>query len=150
MIFQQRTVIKNKDVSNVISSFEDENFLKYLTFAQPVKIVEWNGIDNGKKASFLFWFFGWRKISVTHMNYVKRKNYLFFTDVGNSLPFGLNNWEHHHIVKTHYDGSIIIDKIFIDTDNLIKKYFFTPIMLFPILIRKITYKLWFYLPDRKK
>tara|TARA_A100001037_G_C15117087_1_gene621938 strand:- start:1290 stop:1736 length:447 start_codon:yes stop_codon:yes gene_type:complete len=148
MVFQQKTVIKDKDVSNIIRSFENEKFLKYLIFGQPVKIVDWNGIDNGKKASFLFWFFGWRKISVIHRNYVKRKNYLYFTDVGKLLPFGLNNWEHHHIVKAHHHGSVIIDKIFIDTDNFIKKYFVTPLMLFPIILRKITYKLWFYLPEK--
>ena len=148
MVFQQKTVIKDKDVSNIIRSFENEKFLKYLIFGQPVKIVDWNGIDNGKKASFLFWFFGWRKISVIHRNYVKRKNYLYFTDVGKLLPFGLNNWEHHHIVKAHHNGSVIIDKIFIDTDNFIKKYFVTRLMLFPIILRKITYKLWFYLPEK--
>ena len=145
MLFQQKTVIKKVKILNIIKSFHSHRFIKFLTNGQPVRIDSWNGIENGKFASFSFWFFGWKKILVEHKNYHATKDSLYFVDVGIKLPFGLNSWEHHHIIKPYKDDTIIIDKIILFKSGRFKKYLIYPIMLFPVVIRKITYKIWFHI-----
>jgi len=64
--------------------------------------------------------------------------------MGLILPFGLKSWKHQHVVEPHKLGSIITDKVHIDNKENWKMFFIYPIMLFPVIIRKITYKIWFY------
>ena len=143
MHFIQQVKLTNTHHLDVIKSFHDKNFIQYLTAAQPVRIDSWNGIDDDKEASFSFWFFGWRKIKVVHKNYSISNSRLYFQDLGTSLPFGLTKWKHEHIVEPYKKGSIIIDKVAIDCSSKMKKYLVFPIMIFPILLRRVTYKIWF-------
>ena len=81
MVFKQETALKSIDPLDVIRSFHTYRFVEYLTFGQPVKIENWRGIDDGKTASFSFWFFGWRRISVIHQRYIlKRFNFSYFKE----------------------------------------------------------------------
>ena len=143
MVFYQKTIIKNTKPVDVIRCFHNYEFIKFLILGQPVKIESWIGIENNKKASFSFWFFGWRRMSVVHENYNLSQDYLSFEDKGFILPFGLKSWRHQHIVKSYGTGALIIDKITLPREKSFKKYFIYPIMLFPIIIRRITYKIWF-------
>ena len=149
MIYKQKTYLKSIRTIDVIRCFHKYKFVEFLTSGQPVKIKSWIGIDDGKEASFCFWFFGWKKITVLHENYTVSRNSLYFVDKGLELPFGLKKWEHHHIIKRTKKGSLIIDKIYLDDSIGLKKYFIYPIMLFPVVIRKITYKIWFYMLEGK-
>ena len=108
MHFTQQVKLTKTHPLDVIKSFHDKGFIKYLTAAQPVRIDSWNGIDDDKEASFSFWFFGWRKIKVVHKNYSISDSRLYFEDLGTSLPFGLSKWKHQHIVEPYRKGSIII------------------------------------------
>ena len=76
MAFTQKTIIRNVSPVDVVRCFHSHKFIEFLTLGQPVKIESWKGIDNNKKASFSFWFFGWRKMSVIHENYVLNGEYL--------------------------------------------------------------------------
>ena len=145
MQFTQQVKLTKTHPLDVIRSFHDKSFIQYLTAAQPVRIESWNGIDDDKEASFSFWFFGWRKIKVVHKNYSISNSRLYFQDLGTSLPFGLSKWKHEHIVEPYKKGSIIIDKVAIDSSSKMKKYLVFPIMIFPILLRRVTYKIWFNL-----
>ena len=120
MVFHQKTILKNIDSEDVIQCFHSPEFIKFLTAGQPVKIHEWSGIDNKKRADFSFWFFGWKHMSVMHENYNRRKNYLSFEDIGLNLPFGLKSWKHSHIVKPYESGSVIIDKVYIGEKKSLK------------------------------
>ena len=144
MLYQQKVILRDIDVSIVIQSFHDRRFVEFLTSFQPVKINSWEGIENGKEASFSFWFFGWRDIKVSHDNYVVNDTHLHFEDKGLELPFGFSKWHHHHIVRPYNNGAMIIDKVNMDSNGLLIRYLTYPIMLFPIFVRRITYKIWFY------
>ena len=150
MPFQQKVFLDNVDPLDVIRSFHDHKFVEFLISGQPVKINRWRGIDDKKTASFSFWFFGWRTMNVVHENYHVSRENLHFEDHGTDLPFGLSNWKHEHIVKPFKNGSVIVDNVFMDKSTLKKKYFIYPIMIFPIFIRRVTYKIWFYLLEGKK
>ena len=82
-------------------------------------------------------------MSVVHENYKLERDNLSFEDKGLVLPFGLKSWRHRHIVKPHESGALIIDQIYLEEKNIFKKFFVYPLMLFPIVIRKVTYKIWF-------
>jgi ligand-binding SRPBCC domain-containing protein len=144
MLYQQKVILKDIDVSIVIQSFHDRRFVEFLTSFQPVQINSWEGINNGKEASFSFWFFGWREIKVSHDNYGVTDTHLHFEDIGLVLPFGLSKWHHHHIVRSYNNGAMIIDKVNMDSNGSLIRYLAYPIMLFPIFVRRITYKIWFY------
>ena len=144
MLYQQKVILKDIKTSDVIQSFHDKKFVDYLISYQPVKINSWNGIEKGKVASFSFWFFGWKNMKVIHDGYEVSESYLHFEDKGLELPFGLMSWKHHHKVLDHEKGTLIIDHISVESGSSIKKYVIFPIMLIPIFIRKITYKVWFY------
>lgn len=150
MLFEQRVKLKNINPAIVIKSFHDFNFIKFLIKMQPVRIEYWNGINNNEKAAFKFWFFGWRDFKVIHKNYTKDLNYLHFEDVGIEFPFGISYWHHHHTIISHKNGTMIIDKIHFDFDNFQKKILFYPVVLFPVIIRKLTYRFWFYFILRGK
>ncbi len=64
--------------------------------------------------------------------------------------FGLLEWRDEHIVKSCGTCSVIIDNVFMDKSTFIKRFLVCPIMLFPIFIRRVTYKIWFYLLEGKK
>ena len=144
MVYEQQVILKNVQISDVIRSFHDRNFVGFLTALQPVKILNWDGIESGKVASFSFWFFGWRVMKVVHEGYEAQDTYLHFIDRGLKLPFGLEDWNHCHIVKVEGDNVIINDRVQMHSGSRAKLYFIYPIMIFPILIRKITYKIWFH------
>ena len=150
MSFQQKVVLKNIQPLDVIRSFHDHSFVEFLISGQPVKINTWKGIDDNKKASFSFWFFGWRKMNVIHKNYRVTRNNLSFEDRGTQLPFGLSEWKHEHVVRPYGNGSVIEDNVTMDRSSLVKRVLIYPIMLFPIFIRRITYKIWFYFLEGKK
>lgn len=142
--YKQKVYLKNVTPFEVIKSFHNYDFVKFLTAFQPVKINSWTGIDNNKSASFSFWFFGWKTFSVIHKNYDAKKNHLYFEDHGVEIPFGLNTWKHVHSVEEYLGGSVIYDSVTINSSSSIKKIFIYPIMLFPIFIRHLSYKVWFY------
>ena len=144
MVYNQQVILKDVKVSDVIQSFHDRKFVDFLTALQPVRILNWDGIESGKVASFSFWFFGWRIMNVVHEGYKAEDTYLCFIDKGIKLPFGLDNWNHQHVVEIQGDNVIIIDNVRMHSESRIKLFFIYPIMIFPILIRKITYKIWFY------
>ncbi|MBT5782873.1 hypothetical protein OAP42_00425 [Candidatus Marinimicrobia bacterium] len=150
MTFQQKVVLNNIQPLDVIRSFHNHNFVEFLISGQPVKINSWKGIDDNKKASFSFWFFGWRKMNVIHKNYHVSRDNLSFEDCGTDLPFGLLEWKHEHVVRPYGNGSIIEDNVTMDRSSFVKRVFIYPIMLFPIFIRRITYKIWFYFLEGKK
>ena len=142
-MFKQEVLIKNVPFKKVIESFHDKDFVRYLIKFQPVEMISWSGIKSGEKAEFRFWFFGWREMSVVHKNYVSNKNQLSFEDHGEVLPFGLVDWKHEHIVKQVKDGILITDLVSFSGESLKLNPFIKIIMLFPIIIRRITYKMWF-------
>ena len=144
MVYEQQVILRDVKVSDVIQSFHDRKFVDFLTALQPVKILNWDGIESGKVASFSFWFFGWKIMNVVHERYKAEDTYLRFTDKGIKLPFGLDNWNHHHVVEVKDDYVIISDRVQMHSENRVKLLFIFPIMIFPILIRKITYKIWFH------
>lgn len=144
MLYHQKVKLKGVNISNVIKSFHDRKFVEFLISLQPVKINSWDGIENGMEASFSFWFFGWRNMKVIHDNYESSETHLHFEDIGLELPFGLSNWHHHHIVQAYEDGVVITDKIKLESKNYLKMYLVYPIMVFPILARTISYRIWFY------
>lgn len=150
MTFKQKVILNNIEPLDVIRSFHNHSFVEFLISGQPVKINSWKGIDDNKSASFSFWFFGWRTMNVTHENYQVSREKLHFEDHGTKLPFGLLKWKHEHIVKPHKNGSIIMDNVSMDKSTIRKKYLIFPIMIFPIFIRRFTYKIWFYLLEGKK
>ena len=142
-MFKQEVLIKNVPFKKVIESFHNKDFVRYLIKFQPVEMISWSGIKSGEKAKFRFWFFGWREMSVVHKNYVSNKNQLSFEDHGEVLPFGLVDWKHEHIVKQVKDGILITDLVSFSGGSLRLNSFTKIIMLFPIIIRRITYKMWF-------
>ena len=142
-MFKQEVLIKNVPFKKVIESFHDKDFVRYLIKFQPVEMISWSGIKSGEKAKFRFWFFGWRDMSVVHKNYVSNKNQLSFEDHGEVLPFGLVDWKHEHIVKQVKEGILITDLVSFSGESLRINSFIKIIMLFPIIIRRITYKMWF-------
>ena len=144
MSFQQQVFLKNINPFDVMRSFHDLKFVEFLIAGQPIRINLWEGIDNNKKASFSFWFFGWKTINVVHEKYLIGKDHLYFEDRGTELPFGLNLWQHKHTVKPYDNGTVIVDTVLMDDSTPIKKFWIYPIMIFPILIRRVTYKIWFY------
>tara|TARA_Y100001935_G_scaffold144308_1_gene119197 strand:- start:179 stop:628 length:450 start_codon:yes stop_codon:yes gene_type:complete len=144
MLYEQQVIIKNVKLSDVIRSFHDRKFVDFLTALQPVNILSWDGIESGKVASFSFWFFGWRIMKVVHEGYEAKDTCLQFIDKGLKLPFGLDSWNHYHVVKVQDDNVVISDKVQMHSESRVKLFFIFPIMIFPILIRKITYKIWFY------
>ena len=142
-MYKQEVLIKGVLPSKVIESFHNKDFVTFLIKFQPVKIIAWDGIKDGKLAEFKFWFFGWKKMNVIHKNYLLKSNYLSFEDHGSLLPFGLKKWKHKHIVEKVNEGTLITDLVSFD-GNGFTKIFVKPIMLFPIALRKMTYKIWFY------
>ena len=142
-MFKQEVLIKNVPFKKVIESFHDKDFVRYLIKFQPVEMISWSGIKSGEKAEFRFWFFGWREMSVVHKNYVSNKNQLSFEDHGEVLPFGLVDWKHEHIVKQVKEGTLITDLVSFSGESSRLNSFIKVIMLFPIIIRRITYKMWF-------
>ena len=144
MLYNQKVKLKGVNISNAIKSFHDRSFVEFLISLQPVKINSWKGIENGKEASFSFWFFGWRNMKVIHDNYNSSETHLHFEDIGLELPFGLSNWHHHHIVQAYEDGVVITDKIKLESKDSLKMYLLYPIMVLPIFVRRLSYRIWFY------
>jgi len=144
MLYQQKVKLKDVKISSAIKSFHDRKFVEFLISLQPVNINSWDGIENGMEASFSFWFFGWRNMKVIHDNYESSETRLHFEDKGLELPFGLANWHHHHTVQADDNSVIITDTVKLESKNLLKMYFVYPIMVFPIFIRRLSYRIWFY------
>ena len=143
MKFYQEVKIKNTKFENVINSFHDIKFVKFLTSLQPIKIINWDGIQNNKLAFFKLWFLGWRNFKVMHSNYKNNATELSFIDSGIELPLGLKSWHHEHIVRKNGNETLIIDSLNIKHSNILAGYIIFPILVLPIFIRIFLYKIYF-------
>ena len=144
MNYNQKVKIKNIAFEKVSSAFHSIKIVKFLTGFQPVQIIEWSGIENGKRAHFKLWFFGWKNFKVKHESYMKSNNELFFIDRGIELPLGVKYWKHKHIIKRNGEGVIIQDLVSFSHANIFMEYLLFPILMFPIIIRKLFYKIYFW------
>ncbi len=144
MKYYQTVKLSKVDFKIVNKAFNDINFVKFLTSFQPVKIINWSGIEDDKMAFFKLWFLGWNNFKVKHSNYIKNKNELSFIDEGVELPLGLKSWHHKHIVEKKGNGTIIIDSLTIEHTNSLIGYILLPMFISPIIIRKILYRIYFF------
>tara|TARA_B110000438_G_C15472667_1_gene503829 strand:+ start:202 stop:534 length:333 start_codon:yes stop_codon:yes gene_type:complete len=98
MIYEQIVKIKNRPFSFIKSKFRNINFIIFLIKYQPIKLIKWDGIENGNIAFFKIWFLGWQDFIVRH-TLIKDDDYiLHFIDQNIKLPFGLKYWRHNHII----------------------------------------------------
>ena len=144
MNYNQKVKIKNITFEKVSLAFHSIKIVKFLTGFQPVQIIEWSGIENGKMAHFKLWFFGWKNFKVKHESYMKSNNELFFIDRGIELPLGVKYWKHKHIIKRNGEDVIIQDLVSFSHANIFMEYLLFPILMFPIIIRKLFYKIYFW------
>tara|TARA_B100000424_G_C22910494_1_gene484352 strand:+ start:351 stop:788 length:438 start_codon:yes stop_codon:yes gene_type:complete len=143
MIYKQNVILKKTDFDKVVKSFHSIKIVKFLTRFQPVKIINWSGIQNNDKAYFKLWFFGWKNFRVIHKDYKLKKDRLSFIDKGEELPFGIIFWEHRHTVEKIEKGTLISDVVNFKHSNKYLEYLLFPILMFPIIIRKFLYKIYF-------
>tara|TARA_Y100000996_G_C22389083_1_gene588381 strand:- start:55 stop:498 length:444 start_codon:yes stop_codon:yes gene_type:complete len=143
MKYNQTVKIKNVDFKIVNQAFHSINFVNFLTSFQPVKIINWSGVKDGDEAYFKLWFFGWKDFKVKHEKYNVSEMKLSFIDRGIKLPLGIDSWEHTHIVKMDKEHTIIKDKVCFTHSNKFLSYLLFPILIFPIFIRKLLYKVYF-------
>ena len=143
MKYSQSVKIKKVDFDIVKSSFHRIDFVRFLTYLQPVKILEWSGIKNGCVAYFKLWFFGWKKLKVIHKDYINNESHLKFVDQGLELPFGLSFWHHTHIVENNKKYITITDNLIFSHNNYIIGLMIYPMMIAPIVLRRFLYKMYF-------
>tara|TARA_Y100000590_G_scaffold460227_1_gene619102 strand:- start:455 stop:895 length:441 start_codon:yes stop_codon:yes gene_type:complete len=143
MKYKQTVEIENICFEKATNEFKNINFVKFLTKLQPIKIINWEGIKNNDEAFFKLWFFGWKNFKVKHINYKFNDKELTFIDYGTELPFGLKSWEHKHILENSRNGIRIIDSLKINHGKKIIGLILYPILIFPIVTRKILYKIYF-------
>ena len=141
--YNQKVKIKHIEYDIVCEQFNNLEFVKYLTQFQPVKVLKWDGINNGCEAIFKIWLFKWHVFSVVHDNYNKQENCLSFYDNGTKLPFGIINWNHKHQIEINGKSVVIFDNLKFEHNNLLLALLLYPILISPILIRKILYPLYF-------
>ena len=48
MKYGQKVIIRNIDYQKVRKAFESIRLVEFLTYLQPIKIIEWSGIEVGK------------------------------------------------------------------------------------------------------
>tara|TARA_B110000263_G_scaffold119534_1_gene104065 strand:+ start:1141 stop:1581 length:441 start_codon:yes stop_codon:yes gene_type:complete len=144
MQYNQKVRIKNTKFKNVSIAFHSIKLVKFLTNFQPVKIIEWSGIQNQKIAYFKLWLFGWKTFKVKHQEYKLNDNELSFIDKGVVLPLGIKSWEHKHIIKRDGNNTIIKDLVYFSHSNFYIGYLLFPILMFPIIIRILLYKIYFF------
>tara|TARA_B100001113_G_C20867165_1_gene516640 strand:- start:197 stop:631 length:435 start_codon:yes stop_codon:yes gene_type:complete len=142
--YSHKVKIESVDFDDVKLAFHQYSFISFLTKLQPVKILSWDGIESGKKAKFKFWFFGWKYLTVCHEKYINTNSRLSFYDKGVDLPMGIKFWSHFHAVRKS-EGLVYIEDLFeYRHENKIIEKILYPIMIAPIIVRKITYKLYFW------
>ena len=140
MKYKQSVKVKNVTIDNAKIAFNDIDFLKHLITLQPVRVIKWEGTFDGALAHMKFWFFGWRDFIVKHGSNVENDNLFSFMDIGSVLPFGLNKWEHTHKVIQEDSNINIIDNIEFSCKVKFVEIFIFPILIAPIIVRKILYK----------
>jgi len=141
--YSQKVKLKLTPANTVVKEFENLDFVKYLVKFQPVKIIKWEGVNDGCKAVFKIWFLFWHYFKVKHNSYSKRDDYLFFIDKGFELPLGLLEWEHKHTVFCENNNTFINDDIVFKHRNKIFGIILYPILISPIFLRKILYPMYF-------
>ncbi|MAV70316.1 MAG: hypothetical protein CMG04_06080 [Candidatus Marinimicrobia bacterium] len=140
MRYIQKVKIDCSDIKKVKGEFNNILFLKHLTKLLPVKIIEWDGTYDGAKAHLAFWFFGWRDFIVNHRENIEDDIKFSFVDEGISLPFYLKSWRHIHGAYKERDLIIIKDEVNFTTNSKFLDLILFPMLMMPIIIRKILYK----------
>ena len=140
MRYIQKVEIGCNDIKKVKGEFNNILFLKHLTKLLPVKIIEWDGTYDGAKAHLAFWFFGWRDFIVNHRENTEDDVKFSFVDEGMSLPFYLKSWRHIHGAYKERGLIIIKDEVNFTTDSKFLDLILFPMLVMPIIIRKILYK----------
>lgn len=143
MQYSQEVRVKKINMKKVVESFHDIKIVKFLTLFQPIKIIEWSGIENKKVAHFKLWFLGWQNFKVEHSDYKLDDDGLYFIDNGILLPLGLSFWRHEHIVRSDGEDVIIEDRLAIKHKSAILGVLLFPMLIFPIVIRKFLYNIFY-------
>ena len=140
MKYQQSVIVKNVSINTARFVFNEIAFLEHLITLQPVRVVKWEGTFDGALAHMKFWFFGWRDFIVKHNSNENNNKSFSFKDTGFVLPFGLIKWEHSHKVIEEDININIVDSIEFECKSKSIGLLIFPILIAPIVIRKILYK----------
>ena len=140
MEYIQKVEIDCNDIKEVKNEFNNLMFLKHLTKPLPLKIIEWDGTDDGAKAHLAVWFFGWKDFIVEHAENIENEIGFSFVDEGTCLPFHLKNWRHKHGAYKTDQRIFIKDEVCFTTESKFLDIILFPILVLPIIIRKIFYK----------
>ena len=95
------------------------------------------------KLTLSYGFLDGKNFRVIHKDYKLKKDRLSFIDKGEELPFGIIFWEHRHTVEKIEKGTLISDVVNFKHSNKYLEYLLFPILMFPIIIRKFLYKIYF-------
>tara|TARA_Y100001978_G_scaffold165527_1_gene152963 strand:+ start:1192 stop:1632 length:441 start_codon:yes stop_codon:yes gene_type:complete len=143
MKYYQEVIIKNVTFGKIVSSFNNIKIVNFLTQLQPIQIIKWDGIEDGKVAHFKLWFFGWKDFEVIHSDYYLDENELSFIDNGSVLPLGLTFWRHKHSIVIKKGYVTIIDNLKFNHESSFLGYLLYPLLVSPIFLRKLLYRLYF-------
>ena len=141
MFYNQKVKIKNTTFNKVVDSFHDLNFVKFLITLQPVRIIKWAGILDGDRAHFMFWFFDGKILkSFTKTTRKQRKISSVLQIMVKS--YLLIDLLHDHTVVCDDNEVYILDQVEYKHKNFLG-FVLYPVLIAPIFIRKILYKLYF-------
>lgn len=99
-------------LDKLIAGFNVQLFRALSPAFPAVRILRFDGVkkDDLVELELNFFIFRWRWVSrIISSGY--RENGFVFIDYGIELPPFLSFWEHHHILESGTDGSLIRDEI---------------------------------------
>jgi ligand-binding SRPBCC domain-containing protein len=128
----------------VVGHFDKQLFEFLLPPNYVAQLIRYDGSASGSIVHIRFklpWSSDW----ISEIISEKREEGIYqFVDIGKKLPFGLNSWEHHHIVKKLTESkTLIVDEMHFSTHVKLLDFIFFPFLFLAFYPRKKQYKRYF-------
>lgn len=131
----------NQSAQEVWEGFNEDLFLELKPPLMPLKLLRFDGCEKGDRVQLILGISPfsqrWNALVTEHG---ENDAMLYFTDVGEKLPFPLKDWTHRHQILKQEKGSIIVDDITYTIGCYPLDVLIYPIMYLQFWMRKPVYR----------
>ena len=111
MHFRIETAV-NQSAQKVLDGFNEDLFLALKPPIMPLELLRFDGCEKGDKVQLVLGISPfsqrWNALVIEHG---ETDEMLYFTDIGEKLPFPIKKWTHRHQILKKEKGAVIVDDI---------------------------------------
>ncbi|MGK0389475.1 MAG: ligand-binding SRPBCC domain-containing protein [Maribacter sp.] len=131
----------SQSAQKVLDGFNEDLFLALKPPVMPLELLRFDGCEKGDKVQLILGISPfsqrWNALVIEHG---ENDEMLYFTDIGEKLPFPIKDWKHRHQILKREKGAVIVDDITYTTGFYPLDMLMYPVMYLQFWMRVPVYR----------